>query len=417
MTLDSQTPSAVPPEAPADAAHRRRGLLFVGLAVAALQFTLIIQVSTNSNFVGQPTEMNLTGRQQGVLEACRETCGITALGVLAVLAGLAEPLVGAGMLVLVAVGMSAYTFVPSFYWLIAASLLWSQGFHVWVPLPQSMTIALAEPGRVGHRLGQIGSAGAVGAALGLGAAYGLNYLLTRQAVTATVAAEGVWKFLRDPIRPLFLVGGIAAVLGAAACLGIPRRIKTPGPRFVLRRKYWLYYLLCFLDGWRKQIFIAFAGFLLVTEYKTPLTTMLLLSVAIQAIGYVASPWVGRLIDRIGERVVLTVYFASLVGVFIAYAQVQRPHLLYVLYVLDSVLFMFNMALPTYVGRIAPASDRTPTLSMGVAFNHIAAVAMPLVGGMLWGYGYQWVFYVGAAVAAASILAALAVPRHARRAAA
>jgi MFS family permease len=403
----------VPGESPADAARRRRGLLFVGLAVAALQFTLIIQVSTNSNFVGQPTEMNLSGRQQGVLEAFRETCGITALGVLALLAGLAEPLVGAGMLVLVAVGMSAYTFVPSFYWLIAASLLWSQGFHVWVPLPQSMTIALAEPGRVGHRLGQIGSAGAIGAALGLGVAYGLTCLLTKQAETATVAAEGVWKYLRDPIRPLFLVGGFAAVLGAVACLGIPRRIKTPGPRFVLRRKYGLYYLLCFLDGWRKQIFIAFAGFLLVTKYETPLTTMLLLSVAIQVIMYVGNPWVGRLIDRIGERVVLVFYFASLVGVFIAYAQVKQPHLLYILYVLDSVFFMFNMALPTYVGRIAPASDRTPTLSMGVAFNHIAAVAMPLVGGMLWvTFGYQWVFYLGAAVAAASILAALAVPRHA-----
>jgi MFS family permease len=386
--------------------------------VAALQFTLMIQVSTNSNFVGEKGEMHLTGRQQGVLEAFRETCGITALGVLAMLAGLAEPLVGAGMLLLVAVGMSAYTFVPSFYWLIAASLLWSQGFHVWVPLPQSMTIALAEPGRVGHRLGQISAAGAAGAGVGLAAALTVHLVLkyhpgaVTAATTAAAAGHGLMSCLRDPIRPLFLVGGIAAVFGAVACLGIPRRIKTPGPRFVLRRKYRLYYLLCFLDGWRKQIFIAFAGFLLVTRYKTPLVTMLLLSMAIQVIMYVASPWVGRLIDRIGERVVLVVYFASLVVVFIAYAQLKQPRLLYILYVLDSVLFLLNMALPTYVGRIAPASDRTPTLSMGVAFNHIAAVAMPLVCGLLWvRYGYQWVFYLGSAVAAASIFAALAVPKH------
>ena len=406
MTLDPQPTEEAQPatadahESPAEAAHRRRGLLFLGLAVAGVAFTLAIQTGMNSNFVGQKNQMNLSGPQQGHLEAFRETCGITALVLLALLAGFAEPLVGAAMLLLFAIGLSAYAFVPDFYWLVGASLVWSQGLHVWMPLPNSMALALAEPGRAGHRLGQIGAAGAVGAGAGLLAAYALHHWLHVQ------------------IRPLFLLAGAASVLAAAACLGIPRRIKTPGPRFVLRRRYRLYYLLCFLDGWRKQVFIAFAGYLLVTKRDTPLETMLLLWMAIQVIGYFASPWVGRLIDRVGERVVLVFYFTCLVGVFIAYGQVTYAPALYVLYVLDSALFVFAMALPIYVGRIAPPSERTPTLSMGVAFNHIAAVAMPLAGALLWGYiSYHWVFYVGAAVAAASIPAALAVPRHARAAAA
>ena len=78
----------------------------IGLAVAGVSFAMSVQVGANFNFVAE--EINASGQQAGNLEAVRETCGITALGVLALLAGLAEPLVGAAMLVLMAVGMSSY---------------------------------------------------------------------------------------------------------------------------------------------------------------------------------------------------------------------------------------------------------------------------------------------------------------------
>ena len=392
MTIDPQTAAEAPLEPVGQIDRRRqRGLFFLGLAVGSVGFCMAMQMGANSNFVAD--EMHLSGLQQGVLETFRESCGIIALGVLALLSGFAEPLVGAAMLILLAVGMGAYAFVPDYGWLVLASLVWSQGLHVWMPLPQSMTLALAEPGQAGRRLGQIGAAGAVGSGTGLVAAYVLHRL-------------GV------QIRPLFMVGGAAGLLAAAACLGIPRQIKTPGPRLVFRRSYWLYYLLSFLEGWRKQIFIAFAGYLLVKRFHTPLKTMLLLWMAIQAIGWAGSPHVGRLIDRVGERRVLVFYFACLTGFFAAYAVVENRALLYTLYVVDSAFFVFAMALTTYVNRIAPPAEHTATLSMGVAFNHIAAVTMPLVGGLLWKFaGYRWVFLLGAAAAAASILAALAVPKH------
>ncbi|MGB2819728.1 MAG: hypothetical protein WBF17_02010, partial [Phycisphaerae bacterium] len=274
MTIDPQTAEEIPLETAAEVTRRRRqGLFFLGLAAGLVGFALAVQIGANSNFVAE--EMELTGQQQGVLEAFRESCGIVALGVLALLAGFAEPLVAAAMLVLVAVGLGAYTFVPGYLWLILASLVWSQGLHVWMPLPNSMAMALAEPGRTGYRVGQVRAAGAAGSGIGLLIALILSHL-------------GV------TVRPLFMVAGGAALVSAAACLGIPRQIKTPGPRLVFRREYWLYYLLSFLEGWRKQIFIAFAGFLLVKEYKAPLTTMLLLSVAFHAIGWLGSPLVGRL---------------------------------------------------------------------------------------------------------------------------
>jgi MFS family permease len=353
---------------------------------------MALQMGLNSNFVGQ--EMALKGLQQGVLEACRESCGIFALGLLALLAAFAEPLIGAAMLVLLAIGLGAYTFVSDYAGLILASLLWSQGLHVWMPLPGSMTLALAEPGRAGYRLGQMAAAGAVGSAVGLVAAY----FLIRFEVSA--------------IRPLYLVAGAAALAGSAACLGIPRRMKAARPRLVFRREYGLYYLLTFLEGWRKQICIAFAGFLLVTQYDTPLTTMLLLSLVTQAISWFLSPLVGKVIDRVGERRALVFYYASMAVVFSGYILVEDRRMLYALFVLDNAFFAFTMALTTYVNRIAPKSEHTATLSMGVAMNHVAAVAMPLTGGLLWRYaGYRWAFLTGVAAAALSIVVASFLPRH------
>jgi len=386
----SSQPVAKPP-AGLQPSLRRRGLVFLGLAVAAAGFTMSLQLGVNSNFVAD--EMGLSGFEQGLLETARETCGIVALGVLAVLAGFAEPLLAAAMLALFGLGIGGYAFVHDYLWLVLVSLVWSQGLHVWMPLPNSMALALAEPGRAGRRLGQMQAAAAAGSALGLLAAL----LLSLAGVT---------------IRPLFLLAGAAGLLAAAACLGIPRAIKTPGPRLVFRRRYGLYYLLNFLDGWRKQIFVAFAGFMLVRMYGTDIKTMLILWIAIQAVAWVAAPGVGRLIDRIGERRALVFYFACLTLFFVGYAVIHDKLVLYALYVVNGGFMVFSMALTTYVNRIAPPSEHTPTLSMGVAMNHVAAVLMPLVGGLLWKFaGYQWTFFVGAAAAALSVLAALRIPCH------
>ncbi len=371
--------------------RRRKGLLFIALACALLSFAMSIQGSANDNFVAN--EMKLSGRQQGSLESCRETCGIIALGILAVLASLSEPIIAAGMLALVGVGIGAYSFVPSYFWLIAASMVWSQGLHVWMPLPNSMTLALAEPGQAGRRLGQIAAASAAGAAVALLA----GWTLTR---------------FNIPIRHLFLIGGGAAVLAGACCLGIPREIKGVRPRLVFRKRYSMYYLMCFLEGWRKQVSLAFAGYLLVKNFGVNLETMFLLGMAIQVSNWIAAPHVGRLIDRVGERGILMTYFIGLACFFAGYALITDRVALCVLFVLDRSFFLLGMALTTYVNRIVPKEEHTPTLSMGVAMNHVAAVSMPFIGGLLWtAVGYRWVFLLGAAAAAASVFAAARLPKH------
>lgn len=369
-----------------------------------------MQLGLMSNFVAD--EMGLSAAQNGLLEAARESCGIIGFAVLAALAGLAEPLVGAGMLLLFGVGLASYYFVPDLQWLIILSVAWSLGFHVWMPLPNSMGLALAEKGRAGYRLGQIQAAGNAGMAIGLIAALvmTLGDSIFRPAELFSGAIDVAKPWI--PMRPQFIVAGAASVVAAAACLAIPRKIKTPGPRFVFRREYSLFYGLCFLEGWRKQIFIAFAGYLLVKKYQTPLYIILLLWIAVQTIGYVAAPRVGKLVDRIGERKVLMFYFGSLALFFVGYATIKVRSYLFVIYVIDNAFFVFHVALNTYVNRIAPKNEHTQTLSMGVAMNHIAAVVTPLTGGLVWKYlGYQWTFLIGAGAAALSVFVSMRVPPH------
>jgi predicted MFS family arabinose efflux permease len=370
-------------------AERHRGLLFVGAAAAAVGFALTLQLSMNSNFI--VGEIGVSGFQAGLLEAVRESCGIAALGVFAILAGLAEPAIASIVLVLVCVGLGSYAFAPGYAWVMGMSVVWSLGLHVWMPLPNSMTLALAESGKAGMRLGQIGAANALGAAGGL-------------ALALVLTLAGV------RIRPLYIAAGLAAGIGALACLGVPRNIKTPGASLVFRRKYLTYYLLNFLEGWRKQIAICFAGFLLVNVYHTSLLEMLLLWSGIQAIGYFAFPRVGRLIDRVGERRILTLYYMLVTLFFIGYAFIQSRYFLYAIFVVDGATFVFATGLTTYVNKIAPKEEHTPTLGMGVAMNHIASVTMPFLGGILWTtLGFRWAFLIGLPAAAASILVVRRLP--------
>ena len=371
-------------------AVRRRGFIFLGAAVFCLGFAITLQMALNSNFAGE--EMRLTGFQQGLLESIRESCGIIALVIIGLLAALAEPILAALMLALFGIGLGGTAWVQSYTMLIIVNLIWSQGLHVWMPLPSSMAMALAEEGKTGLRLGQIRAVGAAGSGIALIIGLFLSY-------------RGV------AIRPMYVVGGVAALIGAAACLGIPMNMRLKRSRFVFRKKYWRYYLLCFLEGWRKQIFVGFAGFLLVKRYGTSLQTMLWLWLGTQALSWILSPLVGWVIDRVGERRVLVVYFAGLIPLFAGYAVIRDPRVLYGIFILDHAFFALAMALTTYVNRIAPKEEHTPTLSMGVAFNHIAACSMPLLGGIIWKtLGPGWVFGLGAAVAAISIGADLTLPK-------
>ena len=368
----------------------------MSLAVAAVSFAITAQIGLNDNFLANAPALGglgIDGFQKGLVEAARETCGITALLIFAILAGMIERTIGFFAIAVFAVGLGSYFCVYHYFWVVVLSMVWSQGLHVWMPLPNSMMLSLAEPGRTGQRLGQLQAVGSIASGAALVVCWGMSVA-------------------HVPIRPIYIIAGLVALVGACACLAIPRDIKAPGPRFVFRRKYNLYYMLCFLEGSRKQIFLAFAGFLLVKKYDTPLPDMLLLMGVVQVINWLAAPAIGRLIDRTGERRVLMFYSGCMVIFFIGYAFISSRLALWGLFVLDNALFSLGMALTTYVRKIAPESEHTPTLSMGVAMNHVAAVLVPLGGAFLWKYaGFRSAFLGGAAIAVVGVLVASRLPIH------
>jgi hypothetical protein len=47
--------------------------------------------------------------------------------------------------------------------------------------------------------------------------------------------------------------------------------------------------------------------------------------------------------------------------------------------------------------------------MGMSVNHISAVAIPLVGGMLWALGHEVTFMMGSALAVMSLISVQFIP--------
>jgi predicted MFS family arabinose efflux permease len=93
---------------------------------------------------------------------------------------------------------------------------------------------------------------------------------------------------------------------------------------------------------------------------------------------------GKLVVRFGERKVLTFNFVGLTFVFLGYAFVPYLPVLFVLFVLDNVFFGFNLALESYFQKIAQSPEEiTSNVSMAVTINHVSALIVPVLGGILW----------------------------------
>jgi len=362
--------------------------VLLGVAVFTVSVGVNVHMAMNVNFID--AVLAATPFQQGYLESIRETCGILSFLAVALLAGRSEPRIAAVMVLLVGGGLASYSGISSIPQLIALSLVWSFGLHVWMPVSRSMQLALARAGREGSIQGRYRSVGAAGVLLALG----LVYLLR------TVAGLGM--------KQLFFIAGLTTAVGAIPLFLMPamrsRRSERMPLRRITRKGYRLFCGLELLDGMRKQIFLLFAVLTLVRERGTPVEIIALLMFANQVLCLLLAPIAGYLVDRFGERPVLSFYFAGVGALFLAYTSVTSTYALFAIFVIDNALFVFKVGLPTYAGRIAAKGERTGLLAMGVTMNHVGAVTLPLAGGALYSaFGYRVPFYCGAAVALISLI--------------
>jgi len=367
---------------PTDA--RKRDLLLLMVAVFCLSAALGVQMSVYYNWAFET--LHISPRQLGLVESFRETPGLAMILVAGLTASVAEPVLAGVALLLFSIGLALYSRVHGIPSLICVSLVWSAGLHTWMPLSNSFALRLSEAGRHGRRLGQVGSAGSLGMLFGMG-------------LVRTLAGRVPYSFW-------WIAAGVFALAGAVTVCRISKGQTGQKPRFVLKRKYSLYYGLTLLEGCRKQIFITFAVYVLVKEFSVPLKVTAGLMLLNNGLNFVIAPYAGRMVDRFGERKALLTSYTALIGVFMGYAFFRNVHWLYVMYCLDNLLFLTSVANSTYLKRIAEPRDVTPSLATGVTMNHMAAVVVPLVGGLLWEkIGYQPVFLGGAAVVLGSIFLA------------
>jgi MFS family permease len=330
----------------------------------------------------------------GKLESIREIPGLLAALMAGTLVALAESRVAGIGLILGGIGIGVTGYFDQLNPLIAITVFWSIGFHLWATVQGAITLALAKGTEGGRHLGRMSSIGAVATIVGLGT----TYVLT--------------KVLPGHYRLYFAIGGIAIVIAGFLALTLSTHA-THGERqrLVFRREYSLYYLLTFLEGCRRQIFSIFASFALILVYGLPVQTMVLIQFVNAILISVTAPAMGKMIDRRGERGPLTFYAIGLIVVFLGYATFQTTWALVALFLIDNVLFTFGMGFTTYLHRIARKGEITPCLAMGTTMNHVAAVTVPFFGALLWKStnNYQVPFWVGVAIAFVSLIATRWLP--------
>ncbi len=359
--------------------------IFLGIAQS-------VDGSTLTNYLKEHFGMMVIHRS--ALEFPRELPGllvVLVIGALTFLGGDVRISVAANLLA--AIGMFALGILPSRYILVVFVIfIYSMGLHIFMPLSGSIGMSFAGREDVGKILGRLSSVS--------------NIAIVLSSATLWV----LYRFVHISYTTAFTIGAFAFVLCAILLNGIKlsqtAQIKK---RYVFRKEYRLYYWLCMLYGARKQIFITFGPWVLVEVFSQPVATMTLLFFINAIIGIFVKPWIGHLIDKVGERFVLSseafLFFFTCLGYAFAESLFgpSAVFAIYVCYVVDFMLDSVGMARTTYMRKIAlKPEDVSPSLSLGTSVDHVVTIFLPILGGWAWYRGgpggYKVVFLGGAVIA-------------------
>ncbi len=371
----------------------RPEILLIAMAFAAALAFSVWEVLLN-NFVIEKAAF--TGREIGLLHSIREIPGFLAFTTVLVLLVLREQTFALLSLLLLGLGVALTGFLPSEYGLYFTTVLMSTGFHYFYTLQQSLTLQWIETERAPLVLGRLSSFSSVAALVGFG---------------------GVWLGMRHlgmGYTVLYLsAGGLAIALTVAAWVVFPKfEHRVPQRKQLLvRRRYWLFYALTFMSGARRQIFMVFAGFLMVEKFGFDAANIALLFLVNHVVNTVVAPRVGQLIQRFGERRMLTLEYMGLIVVFTSYAFVDVAWIAASLFVVDHMLFSMAIAIKSYFQKIADPADIASTAGVSFTINHIAAVVIPAAFGLVWLVSPAIVFLAGAGMAVLSLVLARLVPHR------
>jgi len=339
-------------------------------------------------------EISFTGAEMGILQSLREIPGFLAFTVIFVLAFVKEQKLAYLSLAMLGVGVLITGLVEANMTFYLATIIMSIGFHYFETINGSLTLQWVDKDKTAEFLGRV--------------------IATRSAASI-IAFSFIWiLFQQFQMSYLFLyaIGGGVSVVLVLFCWQhfplFPEKV-TQTKKIILRKRYWLYYALQFMSGARRQIFVVFAGFLMVEKFNFTVAEISLLLIANAAINVVFAPKIGRLIQRFGERKSLIFEYVGLSLIFAGYAFVESSTFAVFLYIADHLLFSIAIALKTYFQKIADPADIASSAGVSFTINHIAAVFIPVVFGLVWLYSPSLVFLAGSGMAIISLLLAFNMP--------
>ena len=354
-----------------------RNLIVFAVALFLVRFGQGLLNGARMNFFVET--LGLSGGQVLWLEGIRELPGLALIFIAALTMRLPLSYQGAVSVLLTGLGYALYAFVGSYTALLGAALVASFGFHLWTPLNSAIGMSLSSKENTGRVLGTLGSVGALAGIAGMGAISLISRL-----------------FESMPLTNYNLAGGALIMLASLVLLALPKGLgatEAKPARILVKKRYWLYYLLIFFSGARKLVLGSFVTLVLVQEpYSLKVWQVSTLMLASSILSLLLSPYLGSLIDRFGERVTTPVAYTVLALCCLGYATLPGLWMLLALWIVIKLAQPLSIGLATYVYRTAPAEELTPTLSAGVTFDHITSVGMPfLYGAVLPIIQYQGVF--------------------------
>ncbi|NCX71413.1 MAG: MFS transporter [Rhodobacteraceae bacterium] len=355
----------------------RRPIFLLFMMSVAMPIAFNVWSALLNNFVIQMADFD--GSDIGLLHTVREIPGFLAVGVILLLLILREQTLALISLLTLGIATAVTAYFPSMTGLLIITLISSFGFHYFETLNQSLQLQWLPKEVAPQIIGWLVGAGSVATLLAyLGIIFG-------------------WQILELSFNILYVSSGGLTALLAIYCLFVFPSFKTETgqlKKLVIRRRYWLYYALQFLSGARRQIFVVFAGFMMVEKFGFEVHQLTALFLV---------------------NLVINIFAAPLFGfVFLAYGGIYifdwGVMLAATLFVLDHLFFGLRMALKTYFQKISAPEDIAPTAAVAFTINHIAAVFLPVFLGLLWLVSPALVFIIAAFIAFLSFLLALLVPR-------
>jgi predicted MFS family arabinose efflux permease len=373
-------------DAAAITSEQRPMLRFLVILTAASTIGLQGYTILFNNFAAEM--VHLDGSKVGMIQSIREVPGLLTLLLVFVLLLVREHRLAALSVALLGLGTAMTGFFPTYSWLILTTVVMSFGFHYYESTNQSLTLqyfSTAVSPLIFGRLRALAAISSVAAGLivyclGAFAKYREIYLV----IGAIVLLAGIWGMFQNPTH-----SGI-----------VPQRKKM-----FLRRKYTLFYILTFLSGARRQIFVVFSILLLVQVFHFSVRDMTLLFIVNNIVAYILNSMIGKAINKFGERFISSIEYSGVIVVFLVYAFSGSKNVVMFMYIIDNILYNFDVSIRTYFQKVANPADIASSMSVGFTINHIAAVFLPALGGYFWMIDYRIPFVAGSALGVVSLVAA------------